>query len=413
MIKMRVCLLTETYYPVVGGGETQTRNLAEGLVGLGWPVVILTRRHATDLPRREVIGGVSVYRVGPAGAAHWKKWGLLFTAALALWRLRGVYDLIFVSGFRVVGITAVLLAKLLGKKVILKADSLGEMSGDFFTGGLARIGLRPGSLPFRVFLGLRNRILRRADRFVAISSVVAEELIEHGIPAEKIERIPNSVDNNRFHPVDQPTKLALRRQLGLPVEATIVIYTGRLVTYKGLPLLLRVWQDIAAQHENAYLLLVGSGGLDIDNCEAELRAYVSQHQLEERVCFTGSVTNVPDYLQASDIFVFPTENEAFGISLIEAMACGLAVVSTAVGGVKDIVENGRNGLIIQSGSYEQLSAALSRLLNNGPLCWQLGRIALHTVQTRYMTTSVNQHYIRLFNSMLNQYTQKQEPAVHD
>jgi hypothetical protein len=87
-----------------------------------------------------------------------------------------VYDLIFVSGFRVVGVTAVLLAKLLGKKVILKADSLGEMSGDFFTGGLARFGLRPGSLLFRAFLGLRNRILRRADRFVAISSVVADEL---------------------------------------------------------------------------------------------------------------------------------------------------------------------------------------------------------------------------------------------
>ncbi len=395
----RICLLTETYHPLVGGGETQARTLAEGLVGQGWPVVVLTRRHDAALARREKVGGVPVHRVAPAGVAHWKKWGLLFTAVPALWRLRREYDLIFVSGFRVVGLTAVLLAKLLGKRVVLKADSLGEMSGDFFAGGLARFGLRPGSLPFRAFLGLRNRILRRADRFVAISSVVAEELVEHGIPAGKIERIPNSVDNGRFHPVDQPTKLALRQQLNLPAEATIVIYTGRLVRYKGLPLLLQVWQDIAAQHENAYLLLVGSGGLDIDNCEAELRDYVSQRLLEERVCFTGSVTNVSDYLQASDIFVFPTENEAFGISLIEAMACGLAVISTVVGGVKDILENGRDGLAIEPGSFEQLADALVCLLGNESLRQQLGSAAYHTTLTHYATTSVNQSYGRLFTTV--------------
>lgn len=403
MSKARVCLLTETYHPLVGGGETQARTLAEGLSKQDWDVLVLTRRHAATLPRQEIIGGVPVYRLPPSGAAHWKKWGLLLSSGAALWRLRKRYDLIFVSGFRVVGLTAVILAKLLNKRVILKADSLGEMSGDFFSGGLARFGLRPGSLPVRAFLGLRNRILRQADRFVAISSVVAEELMDQGVLAEEIERIPNSVDNGRFHPVEQPTKQALRQQLGLPAEAAIVIYTGRLVTYKGLPLLLQVWRDIAAQHDNACLLLVGSGGLDIDNCEAELRAYTSQHRLEESVRFTGSVTNVPDYLQASDIFVFPTENEAFGISLIEAMACGLAVVGTAVGGVKDILENGRDGLVIASGSSEQLSLALSRLLGDGALRQRLGESALHTVQTRYTTTSINQHYSGLFNNIFDPY----------
>jgi glycosyltransferase involved in cell wall biosynthesis len=392
----RICLLTETYHPLMGGGETQARTLAEGLVAQGWQVFILTRRHDAALPRQEIINDVPVNRVGPSGVAHWKKWGLLFTAAPALWRLRREYDLIFVSGFRVAGVTAVLLAKLLGKKVILKADSLGEMSGDFFAGGLARFGLRPGSLPFRAFLGGRNRILRRADRFVAISSVVAEELVEHGIPTEKIERIPNSVDNGRFHPVDQPTKLALRRQLGLPVEATIVIYTGRLVTYKGLPLLLRVWQDIAAQHENAYLLLVGSGGLDIDNCEAELRTYVSQHQLEERVHFTGSVTNVPDYLQASDIFVFPTENEAFGISLIEAMACGLAVVSTAVGGLRDLVDHEHNSLVVEAGNQQQLRHALETLLCTPVLRQKFGHRASESVQLTCSTPIVLRRFQDLF-----------------
>jgi glycosyltransferase involved in cell wall biosynthesis len=392
----RICLLTETYHPLVGGGETQARTLAEGLVAQGWQVLILTRRHDTALPRREIVGNVPVYRIGPSGAAHWKKWGLLFSAAPALWRLRREYDLIFVSGFRVVGVTAVLLAKLLGKKVILKADSLGEMSGDFFTGGLARFGLHPNSLLFRAFLGLRNRILRRADRFVAISTVVAEELQAHGVSAGQIERIPNSVDNGRFHPVSEPEKLALRRQLGLPVEAQIVIYTGRLVRYKGLPFLLKVWREIQDQSNDAYLLLVGAGGLDIDNCEAELRDYITAHQLQESVGLTGNVRNVAQYLQAADIFVFPTENEAFGISLIEAMACGLAVVSTAVGGLKDLVDHEQNSLVVEVGNQQQLQHALETLLCTPALRQQIGLSAYESVQPTYSTPIVMRRFQDLF-----------------
>jgi glycosyltransferase involved in cell wall biosynthesis len=396
----RICLLTETYHPLVGGGETQASTLAEGLVGLGWQIFILTRRHDAALPRQEIVDGVPVYRIGPSGAAHWKKWGLLLSVAPALWRLRRQYDLIFVSGFRVVGLTAVLLAKLLGKKVVLKADSLGEMSGDFFTGGLARFGLHPNSLLFRAFLGLRNRILRRADRFVAISTVVAEELQAHGVSAGQIERIPNSVDNGRFHPVSEPEKLALRRQLGLPVEAQIVIYTGRLVRYKGLPFLLKVWREIQAQFNDAYLLLVGAGGLDIDNCEAELRDYIAAHQLQESVGLTGNVRNVAQYLQAADIFVFPTENEAFGISLIEAMACGLAVVSTAVGGVKDLVNHEGNSLVIETGNQQQLQRAIDLLLVDQTVRGRLADRAHRDIMLLYSDDRVLQQYENCFRRLL-------------
>jgi glycosyltransferase involved in cell wall biosynthesis len=400
----RICLLTETYHPLVGGGETQARTLAEGLVAQGWQVFVLTRRHDAVLPRREIVGGVPVYRVSPSGAAHWKKWGLLLSVAPALWRLRRQYDLIFVSGFRVVGLTAVLLAILLGKRVILKADSLGEMSGDFFAGGLARFGLRPNSLLFRAFLGLRNRILRRADRFVAISTVVSEELMDHGVPGEQVERIPNSVDNGRFHPVGELEKLALRRQLGLPVEAQIVIYTGRLVRYKGLPLLLQVWRELQAQFDDAYLLLVGAGGLDIDNCEEELRDYIVTHQLQESVSLTGNVRNVHHYLQAADIFVFPTENEAFGISLLEAMACGLAVVSTAVGGLGDIVTHDKNSLVVEAGNRQQLHREIVTLLTNPSQRKHLAERACDGVQQLFSTERAIQHYQNLFKNSHDQQT---------
>ena len=89
---------------------------------------------------------------------------------------------------------------------------------------------------------------------------------------------------------------------------------------------MRVWLEVQRQHPNVKLLVVGAGGLDIHNCEAELKAYVIANGLQDSVHFTGSVENVHEYLQVADIFVFPTENEAFGISLIEAMACGLPAI---------------------------------------------------------------------------------------
>ena len=144
----RICIFTETYYPLVGGGETQAKALAEGLVGLGVEVIILTRRSDCSLLKTEAFGAITAHRLPPIGPEHGKKWGLLITAFPALWRLRNEYDLIFVSGFRIIGIVALVMGKLLGKSCVLKADSLGEMSGTYFAGGLAKIGLRPTTGPF-------------------------------------------------------------------------------------------------------------------------------------------------------------------------------------------------------------------------------------------------------------------------
>jgi glycosyltransferase involved in cell wall biosynthesis len=227
---------------------------------------------------------------------------------------------------------------------------------------------------------------------------VATELEAGGIDPEKIWRIPNSVDTARFRPVSPEEKLALRRKLGLPERACIVIYTGRLVSYKGLPLLLRVWKDVAAQHDHVYLLLVGPGSLDIHNCEAELRQYVQQEQLEKSVRFTGEVRNVEEFLQAADIFVFPTESEAFGISLVEAMACGLAVVSTAVGGVRDIVRDGQSALVVPPGDMHCLQGALDALLGDSDLRRRLGANAQRWPFERYGTEEVISKYIHLISA---------------
>jgi len=391
----RICLLTETYYPIVGGGESQARTLAGDLVARGVQVIVLTRRTATAHPSVDRVDGVDVYRIGPIGRSHLARWIMVFTALLALARHAPAFDIAYISGYKALGIAAVIISKLLGKRCILKADSNGELSGAVFEAGLRRLGMTRSTPLFRLLLGARNRILLQADAFVAISEAIARELQAGGVPEGRIHRLPNTVDTRRFAPVSPAAKMELREQLGLPQEGQLVTYTGRLVSYKGLPTLLRVWARLARERPGATLLLVGAGGLDIHNCEAELRSYVEANGLQERVYFTGDVRNVHAYLQASDCFVFPTEKEAFGLSLVEAMACGLPAVTTLTGGIAEFVTPGQNALTVAAGDEQGLGSSLRALLDDPALAARLGDEALKTARGRYDRELVIAGYVSL------------------
>jgi glycosyltransferase involved in cell wall biosynthesis len=298
-------------------------------------------------------------------------------------------------------VSAVLVSKLFGKACVLKADSQGEMSGDYFQAGLAKVGMGLSSPLFKLFLKLRNSVLRRASAFTVITNDIAVELFDTRVRPEIIHTIPNSVDTNIFFPVDTLRKRELRQELGIPPLNKIVIYTGRLVSYKGLPLLLKVWQEILKKHDNVNLFLLGTGGFDIHNCEDDLKAYVAENNMEHSVYFTGSVNDVPKYLQASDIFAFPTENDAFPSSLIEAMTCELAVIATPVGAIETIIENEKNGLLVMPGDSWQLYDALDRLISDNDLINRLGKMGSSTVYERYSADIVVDQYINLFRSISN------------
>jgi glycosyltransferase involved in cell wall biosynthesis len=393
---MKICIFTETYTPVVGGGETQAQLLADSLIQDGHSAIILTRRSEKGFKKDELVGQVPVYRIPPPGKGQLKKWALIFTCIPALLRLRNHYDLLFVSGYRIVGISAILLCKLLRKKCILKADSQGEMSGEYFANGLEKSGLSLSFLPFKLFLKMRNFILKKADAFSAISEEMSAELIAAGVPASKVHPIPNSVDTRRYKPVDPEQKSLLRRKLSIPANFRVVIYTGRLVTYKGLPLMLEVWNELRKRHDNIYLLLLGTGGMDIHNCENQLHDFVKANGLENTVRFTGSVSNVPEYLQASDIFAFPTQDDAFPSSLVEAMACGLAVVTTPVGAIKTVIQDGENGILIQPGNHQLLYSSLELLISDPSWAGILGQAAVKTARTCYASDNVSKQYLSLF-----------------
>lgn len=392
---VNVCLLTETYHPITGGGETQARVLAAGFAAAGSNTIVLTRRTDSTLPRMELMDGATLWRLAPTGPGHLKKWGLILSAFIRLLRLRRHYDVILVGGYRVLGIPSVIAGRLLGKPCILKADSIGEFSGEFFNPGLKRFRLRYDRFPVSIALAIRNMVLRRADAFIAISSVIADELRVNGVAGEKIKSIPNSVDIERFSPVSEDEKIRLREILTIPQDARVGVYTGRLASTKGLPLLLRSWQSIIERQPDALLLLIGVGGVSLQNCETELRSFVSINSLEGNVRFVGNVNNVHQYLQASDFFVFPTEREAFGISLIEAMSCGLPVVTTATGGIRDIVSDRDNALVVPVDDAKALGLAIEAVLQDDDAIGSMSKSGRRLVTERYSESNVLQRYRQL------------------
>jgi glycosyltransferase involved in cell wall biosynthesis len=196
----RVYMLTETYRPEIGGGERQAALLSAGLAQRGCTVTLVVRRSRHRLPTREAEGAVRIRRLPPSGPGRLRKWLLILPVLLsARWKRRD-YDVVLVSGFRLLGISALLAAIVTRRPTVLKADSSGEMSGEYFRTGLRSLGLSPEGGLAKFFLERRNALLRRADRFVCLSGEMRDEFIAPGSQSDRIVTIPNGVDTERFRP---------------------------------------------------------------------------------------------------------------------------------------------------------------------------------------------------------------------
>ncbi|MGH7630825.1 MAG: glycosyltransferase family 4 protein, partial [Gemmatimonadales bacterium] len=298
-VPIRICVLAEAFAPIVGGGETHALILSEELGRLGAQVMVLTRRTTRQLPERERRGLLAILRVGPSGFKRLGKYLMGPAALAALIGGRARYGLIYVAGFRVLGIVAVLAGKLLGRPAVLRAESNGELSGEFVIQGVVarQAVLRSAA---RILIRARNVLLRRADVFLAITRGIEAEFLAEGVPKDRIVYIPNGVQADGFVPADPAPKQALRNRLGLPPDRVVWCYTGKLMRGKGLELLLEIWGRLVADDPRLMLVLVGGGSHHALSCEPELRDYVRAHGLDGSVRFTGYVSNVVEYLQASD-----------------------------------------------------------------------------------------------------------------
>lgn len=390
----RVLFLTESFHPVLGGGEGHVLDLSRRLAASGMPATVVTRRGERSWPARETLDGVRVVRVPPAGPARTGKYAMVPAALLALRREAAAHDVVVVRNTRVLGVPGLVAARMARKAVVLQPEVNGEMTGEVYTWGT---GLdRP--LPRRAIgaaVAARNRVLRDADAFVAMSRLIHDEIVAAGVSPERVRHIPHGVDMDRFRPATPEEKAELRRRLGLPADALIVTFTGRLLRGKGLETLVAAF---ALQKPPAHLVIVGSGTGQALSVEDEIRERVARGDLAGRVTMTGRVESVEDCLRASDVFAFPSVFEGLGLSLIEAQACGLACVASRTGGIVDVIEDGRNGLLVTPGQANDLAAALRSLLSENGRRLALGAAARENVRAFDVEASVDR-YRALFHEL--------------
>ncbi|NOZ64541.1 MAG: glycosyltransferase [Caldiserica bacterium] len=215
-----------------------------------------------------------------------------------------------------------------------------------------------------------DRVLARfTDKIIAVSKRVKEFYVEEvGLPEEKIEVIYNGVDLNRFEKkVDKEKK---REELAIPENSLLIGTVGRLQPQKDHKTFLKAASLILKKFPRAHFIVVGGGSL-----RKELESFAKAIGIEKNVHFLGERKDIEKILPLMDIFVLSSTREGFPITLLEAMACGIPVVATSVGGCPELVKEGETGFLVAPRNPGFLGERVVHLLKNQALREKIRRKA--------------------------------------
>ncbi len=237
-------------------------------------------------------------------------------------------------------------------------------------------------------------LLRRRDHVVAVGEHVRQALVNYeGFPQKRVRVVYNGVDLEQF---DAPTasKDELRKQLGLP-SGFLLVQVARLHPYKDHATAIRTVQRLATEHPDIHLVIVGDG-----EERTALKEQIAALKLYDRVHLVGLQEHVAPFLHAADAFLLTSISEGIPLTLIEAMAGGIPCVSTNVGGVAEVVEDGQSGLLAAAGDDAALASQISKLVSDRPLYDQLVQAGRDRARQRFSSQTMHEAYHQLYASML-------------
>jgi mannosylfructose-phosphate synthase len=242
-------------------------------------------------------------------------------------------------------------------------------------------------------------LFRSCEQVIATTPDQVDMIVkDYGAPAEQVAMIPPGYDDNRFFPVSIASRNALRSRLGF--QGRVVLALGRLARNKGYDLLIDAFALVAARIPDVALhLAVGGTSLNTEEQTIldELKAQAIRLGLEERVKFSGFVADndLADHYRAADVFVLSSRYEPFGMTAIEAMACGTPTVITTHGGLFRAVTFGRHALYADSLDKEDLGISIVKILRHPRLSSRLGRMGAHKARSLFTWTGIAQQLTSL------------------
>jgi glycosyltransferase involved in cell wall biosynthesis len=376
-------LISYSYPPVLGGSEIEAQRVCAGLIRRGHRVKVLCAGAPPMPDAAEWTDpyGVPVRMFGRRDTP-WRDH--LFAAGVAgtLWQERRNYDLVYflMQGLHLAAGLPV--ARALRKPVVMKVSG----SNLITSMGQSRLG--------RLELGW---LQRWAHRTMILNDGMEKEALAAGFRREQLLRMPNPVDAEEFSPASPETRATLRERLGLPANAPVALYVGRLAPEKELFTLLKAWGMASRSIPDARLVFVGDG----PDREA-LTALATELKIAASLRLTGrqSVEEVRDWLRAADVFTLVSSHEGFSCSLAEAMSAGLPSIVSDIPANAQLIDQEVHGLHTRAGEERSVADALIRLLRDRCLRAAMGAAARRRVLENYTLEKVLDRYEELFAEAL-------------
>lgn len=253
-----------------------------------------------------------------------------------------------------------------------------------------------GACQRRLYRGAERRAGKWTARLIAVSSqearLAAEERI---VPAQRVVMIPNGLGEEEFVPPAPPERL--RDELGMNRDRRTVGFVGRLWPQKGADLLLGAFPRIAAACPDCQLLIVGDGP-----DRAALEALAESLGIRKKAIFVGKRDDIPSCLQLMDVVALPSRWESGPYVVLEAMAAGKPIVSTRVGGIPEILEEGRCGELVNRDDVEGLARAVVGLLQDGARAAELTAAAAARVRESYRLSDTVSRTAAVYDELVNE-----------
>jgi len=231
------------------------------------------------------------------------------------------------------------------------------------------------------------------DYLIAVSEKMYRRIVAYpGISTERVTMIRNAIDCESCYVPDQGD--SCRLEFGLTSESQVIGFTGRIEEMKRLDLLLEGFSLMLGRHPRARLMIVGEGKL-----RPKLEAFAARLGISHCVIWTGFRQDVPRLLAAMDVYVQPSTNEGFSLSLLEAMAAGKPVVATDVGGAQEVVIDGRTGVLSPPASSSAISTTVAGLLDDPEKQSTLGQAARRHVVREFGLQHSMDAYRHLYEAL--------------
>lgn len=229
-----------------------------------------------------------------------------------------------------------------------------------------------------VFLQIEQVLSRLTHRLITLTESERDDHLRHGVGRpEQIAVIPSGIELESFRKL-----VAVRKErpssFTCPSDAVVIGSVGWLTDIKGHRFLIEAFARVKADHPSLHLVIVGTGPLKDD-----LSALATRLGIHNSVQLLGHQKDIEICLKGIDVFVFPSLNEGMGRALIEAMAAGLPVVATQVGGIPALIDSGSNGILVPPADVEALAAAMRTLIDQPQFAKQLGEHAHRSITERF------------------------------